>query len=348
MRRIPELSCILCLFFFMFTAVPELAAQSGGYAGSFSRIGFSPRGMAMGNALTAVESEGVYGYYNPALAATPSESMQIDLATASLRFDRQLHMVSSHFRLPPSAGFSVSLINAKVSNIDGRTQSGYHTGYLSTTELQLIGNFAIRFSEKFWGGIGLKYNFSNLHVDIPNSSTVGLDAGIRLQISGDLSLAFTMKDLLSEQKLNTSELYGAESADMTDRYPVRFHSGLSYNLTENWLIAMDYEIRFQTEYVLLNLRDDTNTNNTSGTIREKQSSQSHYLRVGSRFNIHERITIRGGVQYFKDEDAFIFQPGAGFSLHLPYDRFAPSIDYAILKEPSLLSTMHVFAIRLNI
>jgi len=311
-------------------------------------MGFSPRGMAMGNALTAVESEGIYGYYNPALAAKPTESIQIDLSTAALRFDRQLHMIASHFRLPPSAGFSVSLINASVGNIDGRSQSGYHTEYLSTTELQLIGNFAIRFTEKFWGGIGLKYNFSNLHIDIPNSSTIGLDAGIRLQISNDLALAFTIKDLLSEQKFNTSDLYGAESADLTDRYPIRFHSGLSYNLAENWLFGLDYEVRFQSEYVLLNVRDDNSTTKTSGFTREKQYSQSRFLRVGSRFNIHERITIRGGVQYFNYDDTYIFQPSAGFSLHLPYDRFSPSIDYAILREPSLLSTMHVFAIRLNI
>ncbi len=328
--------------------VPELAAQTGGYAGSFSRMGFSPRGMAMGNALTAVESEGIYGYYNPAHAAKQTETIQVDLSTAALRFDRRLHMVKFHFQLPPSAGFSISLINASVNNIDGRSQSGYHTEFLSANELQIIGNFALRFSERIWGGLGLKYNYANLHKDVPNSSSIGIDAGVRLQITSSLAMGFAVFDLLSEQKLNTSELYGVETGDQSHRFPTRFISGISYDMSEKWLLSLDYEVRFQMEEVLRRPAMSDSETEPYRTIRENRSSHSRYLRMGTRYSIHERLTLRGGIQYQQFENENIFQPGAGFSLHLPYDRFSPSIDYAILREASLLSTMHVFAIRLNI
>ena len=348
MMRAGHISAILWFLFLSIFFVTDLAAQSGGYAGSFTRMGFSPRGMAMGNALTAVESEGIYGYYNPALAAKPSESIQIDLSTAALRFDRQLHMVSSHFRLPPSAGFSVSLINATVSNIDGRTQSGYHTEYFSTNEFQLTGNFALRFSEKIWGGIGLKYNFINLHPEIPNSSSIGIDAGVLLHITSKLAMGVTIRDFLATQNLNTSNLYGIETGDQSHRYPVRFHSALSYKLTDSWLLSFDYEIRFQSEEMIRKISEDSSGFEPFRTIRENRSSNSQFMRMGTRYLIHDRITLRGGIQYLQFEDEYIFQPSAGFSLHLPYDRFSPSIDYAFVREPSLRSAMHVFAIRMNI
>ena len=45
----------------------EAAAQVGGHAGAFTRLGFGARGMGMGNAMTAVTDGYVVGSYNPAL-----------------------------------------------------------------------------------------------------------------------------------------------------------------------------------------------------------------------------------------------------------------------------------------
>ena len=47
----------------------EVVAQNGGFAGASTRLGYSARGLAMGNAMSAVTSEGAFSYYNPAQAA---------------------------------------------------------------------------------------------------------------------------------------------------------------------------------------------------------------------------------------------------------------------------------------
>jgi len=84
-------------------------------------------------------------------------------------------------------------------------------------------------------------------------------------------------------------------------------------------------------------------------VRSNVTTNSQIGRLGARYRIHTRITIRSGVQAMDlNHDTFSIQPTAGFSLHLPYDRLSPAIDYAFVREPSNISTMHVFSIRLQI
>jgi hypothetical protein len=338
------------LFFMIFCSslfwVTDLLAQSGGFAGSFSRMGFSPRGMAMGNAMTAVHQEGSYSYYNPAFAAMPSGNIQLDFGTAALEFDRQLHMINSHFQLPPIAGFSISLMNARVSDIDGRSSSGYHTGMLSTSEYQVIGNFGMRFSERTWGGVGIKYNMATLHEEVPNSSSIGLDAGLRTEPVSGWVLAFAVKDLLSSYSVDTTDLYGTNAASKNYTFPTRLIAGTAFEITEMWLLSFDFETRIQTSEINRLISDENPDSQTM--VREELTSSSRYLRMGNRYRIHERASLRGGLQLNSPGEGNQIQSSAGFSLHLPYDRFSPSIDYAFMSEPSQLSTMHVFSIRLNL
>lgn len=327
----------------------DAVAQSGGYAGSFSRMGFSPRGMAMGNAMTAVHQEGSYAYYNPAMAAIPTESIQLDFSTAALRFGRQLHMVTANIQLPPSAGLSISLLNARVANIDGRTSSGYHTGMLSVNEFQLIGNFAIRFSGRIWAGVGIKYNLANLHTELPNSQNVGIDAGLRVALTNNLTFAVAVKDVLSEYRFDSTDLFGQTAGSVnTYSFPLRLIAGAAYEISDAWLVSIDTEFRFQTSDVL---RADSTIRTVDGfppIVRMEETSQTTFLRAGSRYSLHERVAIRGGFEFYDVGGENQLQPTAGFSLHLPYDRFSPSIDYAFVREPSLFSSMHVFSIRLHI
>ena len=342
---------ILLVAVMAFFGAADAVAQSGGYAGSFSRMGFSPRGMAMGNAMTAVHQEGSYAYYNPAMAAIPTESIQLDFSTAALRFDRQLHMVTANIQMPPSAGLSISLLNARVDNIDGRTSSGYHTGMLSVNEFQLIGNFAIRFSGRIWAGVGIKYNLANYHSELPNSQNVGIDAGLRVAVTNNLTFAVAVKDLLSEYRFDSTDLFGQTAGSVnTYSFPLRLITGAAYEISDDWLVSFDAEFRFQTSDVLrANPLIRTLTfDGFPPMVRTEETSQTTFLRAGSRYSLHERVTIRGGFEFYDAGGENQLQPTAGFSLHLPYDRFSPSIDYAFVREPSQFSSMHVFSIRLHI
>ncbi len=336
---------LLFLILLMSGSIANLSAQdySGGFIGSFSRMGFSPRGMGMGNAMTSVTSEGSYSYYNPAFAAVQSDLIQIDAGTAILPFDRQLNMAHSHFQLPPSAGLSVSLLHGRVGNIDGRDLNGYHTGDLSTNEFQLIGNFGLRFSDSFWAGIGIKYNLARYHPEMPTTSGIGLDLGVLIKPVSKLNIGVTVQDLLASYRFNSSDLFGTDAANNQQFFPIRMIAGLSYQLSDDWLISVDLENRRHTFEII-----SVDNENTQSISRIEETSVSHFLRTGTSYQLHERFTLRAGMQLNNLEDENDLQPAAGFSLHLPYDSLSPSIDYAFVREPSGLSTMHVFAIRLNL
>lgn len=303
-----------------------LAAQPSGFAGSFSRMGFGPRGMAMGNALIADESQGIYGYYNPALAAGVPAGNQLDFSTALLTFERSLHSLNATFNLPPSAGINVALLNANVSGIDGRTTSGYFTDDLSTHEYQLLTAFGIRFHKRVSAGIGIKLSLADFHSDISKARSVGFDIGLLYKVSKNFTIGTAVQDLLAGYAWDSSELYGGESqGDSTEKFPVRYTLGANYSIKPDLLLAFSFGLL------------------THDTITFKQ------VKLGGSWELHERLSLRAGWQVDDLEELKIStRPSAGFSVHLPFDSLAPSVDYAFLLEPNQISSMHVFGLKLNL
>jgi len=316
---------------------PNQCYSQGGYTGEFSRIGFSPIGLSMGNAMTASTNFTGHSYYNPAQAAIQRKSVPLLFSSALMQFDRQLHMVSASFQLPPSAGLSFSLINARTGDIDGRNLSGYHTGYLSTSEYRLSGAFAIRLSEKVMAGIGINFDHSVLHEEISAVQGIGIGVGVIGKISSKLNIGISVQNFLSSRSINTSDLYGTESASNREKEPLRVLTGVTYMLIENLALHADYEVRNQYGESELN---------SSG--RDEVRSTAHFFRSGVDYSPHERISLRGGIVWNEKNPEQKLQPSAGFSVHLPFDRLTPSIDYAFVEEPSGISSMHVIGLRVNI
>lgn len=314
----------LCLLLLALPTV--LWAQPSGFAGSFTRMGFGPRGMAMGNALAASDGEGIYGYYNPALAAQNTQTTQLDLSTALMTFDRSLHSLNASFSLPPDAGINIALHSAGVDDIDGRTSSGYFTEELSTREYQLLTAFGIRLHEKFSAGLGIKLNLANYHSELSNAKGVGFDIGLLYHLRQRLSVGLAIQDLLASYGWNSAELYGGESgASDTENFPTRYTLGFSYNLNPNALVTTSYGLMTHKDLVF------------------------HQLRIGGRWKVHERLSLRAGWQVDDLEQLKTSnRPSAGFSVHLPFDSLRPSVDYAFLLEPNQISSMHVFGLKLNL
>ncbi len=305
-------------------ALPCLA-QTGGYAGSFSRLGFGPRGMAMGNALTATGSEGIYSYYNPALAAFAPAGNQVDISTSLMTFGRNMHNLGGTFRLPPSAGISLSIINANVGDIDGRDLDGYPTGELSTHEYQLASAFGIRIGQKLSLGTGIKLNIANYHPDLKNVSGLAIDLGLFYKASESLSFGIAARDLLASYNWNSSDLYGDNLASRRETFPVRLNGGVAWSPAEEIKLALDYGLL------------------TQGSHRIYQ------LRLGGSYALHERFSLRGGWQIEDlNHPGRENRPSAGFSVHLPFDTLSPSIDYAFSLEPNVSTAIHIFGLRLNL
>ena len=130
----------------------EIAAR----AGAFSRMGFGARGIGMGNAMSAVITGELVSYYNPAVTVF-QEKNSVLTGYSFLSIDRNLNFLSCTRRFDfyskkdslvenrkprNSAGVSIGIINAGVSNIDGRDNNGLPTGELSTSENQFYLAFA--------------------------------------------------------------------------------------------------------------------------------------------------------------------------------------------------------------
>jgi hypothetical protein len=64
--------------------------------------------------------------------------------------------------------------------------------------------------------------------------------------------------------------------------------------------------------------------------------------------MHEPITWNNGFQFNNAGDENQPQSSSGFSLHLPFERFSPLINYNFMSRLSELSTLNLFAFRLNI
>ncbi len=332
---------------FLFIAM-QAFAQSGGFSGASMRVGFGPRGLAMGNSLTATTHQGIYAYYNPALAAANRSDKQFDLSVASLAFDRKLQTLSASLSLPPNAGISIYFTHAGVDNIDGRTPSGFHTGSLSTNEYQIATAFGLRLSDKVYGGFGLKLNMADLNDDLDQELNFGIDLGFLAQLTNKINLGITIQDLISEYTFNSANLYGQNQAqNLSNSFPTRIKFAGAYE-TEKWVFATEFELRVQQSDIIERdvfvfdgrptFIDESLTINTNSTM----------IRFGGAYDIHERFTLRGGYRFTDLKSNGSGSISSGFSLHLPFDNLSPSIDYAFVVEPYQISNMHVFAIRLNL
>ncbi|HKJ33869.1 MAG TPA: PorV/PorQ family protein [Balneolales bacterium] len=323
-------------------------AQNGGYAGAYTRMGFGPRGMAMGNAMTSVDDEGIYAHYNPALAAGV-QSTQFDVSVAAMSFNRSLNSLNASFRLPPQAGINVGLLNAGVGSIDGRSNSGYHTNYFSTQQFQLFADFGIKVSPKLQLGAGIKFNYADFHKEVSPATGTGFDLGMLFKPVNNLNIGFAIQDLLASYTWDTQKLYGTSGSLQTkDQFPTRIKIGASYRFFHKKLIlASDYELRLQHSDAYSTVIVTLNGAPYTGTGDHTVTTRSNLWRCGASYRFDKRFTLRAGWQVndlrHTGESNI---PSAGFSVHLPFDRFSPSIDYAFLREPDGVADMHVFSIHL--
>ena len=179
-------------------------AQLEGTAGAFSRMGFGARGMAMGNALSAVKTGENSGYYNPASVALLTQQT-VSLSYGILSLDRSLNTIFFSMPIDTNAGLAFGIINSGVSNIDGRDNDGYKTETYSTSENQFSLSFGLRI-RKITIGLSTKIYYYSLFKEL-SSTNLGFDFGIIYPLTSQLTLAGTVKDANTKYRWETSKLY---------------------------------------------------------------------------------------------------------------------------------------------
>lgn len=300
-------------------------AQLGGLPGAFARMGFSARGISMGNAMSSVTIGDVSGYYNPALSVFQNEHL-INLSYSFLSFDRTLNFISytKNFKLPNQsqggAGITFSWINAGVNNIDARDGDGFKMDALSVYENQFSFAPSIRFSEKVALGVAFKMYYSKLY-DGVKSTSLGFDIGAIVKPNDKLSFALSVKDLNSKYQWNTTSIYNSNGATTTNKFPVLIDFGVSYALPKNFgVISAEFE--------------NSSTTTTQDSLDFK--SGSNIIRMGAEVSPVKDLKIRAGFDRFdlKSDDKF---GNTKVSFGLGYQKelksYIVGLDYSFVMEP---------------
>ncbi len=297
----------------------------GGLPGAFSRLGFSARGIAMGNAMTSVITGDVMGYYNPAVSAFQDDHL-INFGHSFLSLDRSLNFVSytKNFKLPKQkeggAGITFSWINAGVSNIDSRDGDGFPLGTISTSENQFLFAPSIRVSKDVALGVGFKLYYSKLY-DGVKSTSLGFDLGAIIKPSDRINIGLAVKDINSKYQWNTTSIYNENGTTTTNKFPILLDVGVSYLLPKAFgLVSLDFENSSQTVTI-----DGTDYKTASDVIR-----------MGAEVSPIRDLKLRAGFDRFdlKSNDKFgnaKFNFGLGYQLALK--SYIVGIDYAFVMEP---------------
>jgi hypothetical protein len=293
------------------------SAQIGGAPGAYGRMGFGSRGMGMGNAMTAVVSGEVSGYYNPAVIPL-AEYRYVSGSFGILSVDRSLNFIGFTQVLPPDAGVSAGLINAGVGNIDGRDADGEQTGMMKTSEDQLFLGFGLKFYSGFSMGITLKILYYHLYTDM-TSVTAGLDFGVMYRVDNALSFGLTVKDVNSRYKWDSSPLYLDQGTTSEDPFPLRIAGGVAYVLPDSLaLVSADVEF---------------------------SNVKTRTLRVGAEIPVIREVVLRAGVDRIDlKEKGTGTSPSFGFTIARGLHGWTPSITYVYVLEPFAPAGMHMISL----
>jgi hypothetical protein len=278
-------------------------------------MGFGAEGISLGNALVAMRSNPMTGYYNPALL--PFQEHPVALVSAGfLSLDRNLNFISYSRAVKPEGGISIGIINSGVSDIDGRDSDGKHTSTLSTSENAFLLSFGVRLDQRLSIGISTKILYYHLYSEV-NSTTVGFDLGILGILTDEWTVGAALQDLGSKYKWDTTVLYGVNGNTTIDRFPLRKKLGVSYGSTTIPLAAS-----LEMEHV-------------GGIL---------LFRMGSAFRLVEEFVFRAGIDQVSFSDDILPKPAFGFTVSTTMGSLITSLSYTFAIEPYSPADFHILAV----
>ena len=330
----------LILFSILVLSVGTISAQPkvskiNSSAGAFTRLGFGPRGIAMGNSLSAIKEGDLSSFYNPAVSVFQNGNV-FQSGYSFLSLDRKLNFVSftrrfdfysrrdsavENRRPRTSAGVCVGLINSGVNNIDERDNQGFKRGTLSTSENQFYVALSIKFSEKIAAGFSTKFYYYKLYQDI-TSTSLGFDLGLLYSYTKNITFSFVLTDLNSKYKWDSSPLYDIDGSLTENKFPTGKKIGISYNLNE-------YKVLTTGEYYFDNF----------GT---------KMLRLGAEYSPIEDFFLRAGFDnYHINNGDEPVKPSFGLGYSKAIASVVVGFDYAFMHEPYSSQDRHIIGAHIN-
>ena len=311
--------------------------------GSFSRITFDARGLAMGNALVGDATNDVSPYYNPALMPNATRQ-RVSASAALMAYDRQLQSLEFTTPLGPTAGVGVGLIHAGVGNIDGRNADGERTETLSTDEFAVSVSFGNRFLERVSVGVSLTLYQSDVIPDTSPTRGFGVDLGATYRVTSRLKVAGSVNDLLAKYDWDTGAVGGQSR---TDRFPIRVLLGGSYELVRDQLhVVAELESRHQPRDRIVEEVEDTSTGPRTVRRTEEVVRQSVRGRMGVEYRPLDILSLRLGVDRLGIDGTDGLRPGAGFGLTQTIGDLDLRVSYGVAMEPYVRTFINMGTVEL--
>ena len=287
----------------------------GGLAGSAMRMGFGAQGMTMGNSIGAlVNGEGL-SYYNPAIVAFQAQRTAY-VSTGFLPMDRNLNFLSYTQSMKPAGGFSLAIINAGVSKLEGRNSDGVQTETYSTSENEFLFSFGTKIRPDLAIGVSAKILYYSLFQGV-KSTTVGFDLGMLYAVNEEWAFGLIVGDINSKYKWDTSSLYGQDGNTTIEHFPLRRRLAVCYAPTF-----------FKSRW--------------SGEI--EWIGSTWLSRGGLEIPLHENLTIRGGIDQVAFDGSISAKPSLGFSLQSPVAPWKPVLTYGYIFEPYSAGGIHMLSL----
>lgn len=323
---------IIILILFSSLAYPQSKfSELNSMPGAFSRLGFGARGMAMGNALSAVTTGDLVSYYNPANSVF-QEGYSFGTSVSILSLDRSLNFANFTKRFgelvsgpdekfKQSAGISVGVISSGVSHIDERDEEGAKYGEISTSENQFFLAVSNHFSRRLALGVAFKIYYYKLQ-DYLTTTSLGVDFGLIYIINNDCTVSFVIADLISKYKWDSTNIYGSNGMTTEDKFPILKKLGIAYKFFDSKLLAA-------AEF-------------------ESSNGSTSILRFGAEYNLFENLYLRAGLDRWVINNSDIpARPSFGFAYNYKLSSFAVGINYAYILEPYSPWNAHIIGVNLN-
>lgn len=281
------------------------------------RMGFGTRGMGMGNAMVAVHSGDLHGFYNPSVVLFQKARI-VSASYGFLSLDRRHQSLYYTQPIDSNAAVSFGVLNAGVSGIDGRDVDGFHTEYYSTSENMFSLSFALKIKKVIFG-LTTKIFYYQLFDEV-SSSTLGIDFGALYPLTDRITIAAAYRDMNSKYKWETTDLYGQFGNSTTENFPSRAIVGATYSFPRlSGLLAVEYE----------------------------SSASVDIIRFGGEYTPVEAVTFRAGLDGWNLDDKTEAHPSFGITVRPGVEPWDPSLSYSYIVEPYRLFTIHVISLSVS-
>ena len=296
---------------FILTAAPLLnAGDKASFAGGFLRMGASARAMAMGSGFTAEIDDGFSAYHNPG-SMVFTNKRQLGFSHHFLPLSRRFMAANISTPIPPSAGLGIAWISAGTDKIDGRTSSGEHTQYLSTSEDAFMISFAQRILPWFSAGLNIKILKHQLPMNTMDlaGKGMGMDFGVFIRTEKGANLAFMVQDLNSRYHWKTDKIF-ERGKEYVEQFPTIYRAGTTFHYGKVYVAA------------------------DGGMIMNGKELLGYTIRIGGEYPYMDHYFIRAGLGNGR------MSVGIGVDWSLLKDNDA-KLDYAFVFE-NPAGTAHIF------